>query len=72
MNSEPKATGKKKSDNLKWLLAQTIVVFIGLSVFVYLVTSDYKGAVVMAVATDIFLIIAYLVTGKLLIKITDA
>jgi|AGTN01.2.fsa_nt_gi hypothetical protein len=72
MNSKPKETGKKKSDNLKWLLVQTIVVFIGLSTFVYLFTGDYKGAVVMAVATGIFLVIVYVMTGKLLIKITDA
>lgn len=68
MGGGPKKARNGKPDELRWLLAQTIAVFLLLLAAVCLVTGDWKGAIVTAAGADAFLIAIYFVTGNLLFK----
>jgi hypothetical protein len=65
------ATDEMELKPWHWLLVQTLAVFVGLSSGVYLITGDWKGAVIIAAGAGAFLIALYAVTGILLIKGTD-
>lgn len=65
---QQKVTGTDPFSPKLWLLIQTLAIFLGFFISIYVVTGDWRAAAISAVGVNVLFILLYATTGRLFIK----